>query len=397
MAGTRGERVTPPAQGSDPARVARAVRACFPAAPRVLRVQALLADRSLDCVVAVGASYANWLTGYHRYVAGLSAVILTADGEVTLVTSPEEVPLAAASSSAGAVLGYGAGGFGLDLDPMSTLLGTLRGLEVLRETRHIGVAGLSSVAAAQFAWPSATDVEADLQRLSMRKDRDEAEKVAVAYNLSWEAQRAVKTAVDAGDSELEIFTRAQSVAQLAFGQPIEFIADVLAGSNSAQVSGPIGVAGSRRVEMGEPLFADIAVRAGGYWGDTCRTYVRGENREVKDGVGKLASLLDDTSRLLRPGARGRDVHAAMAASLQDLFPGAGFPHHGGHGIGVDCWENPHLIPSDGTVFEPGMIVAVEPGAYYEGRWGIRHENEYLVTEVGGVELNAALASIAGDA
>jgi Xaa-Pro aminopeptidase len=39
-----------------------------------------------------------------------------------------------------------------------------------------------------------------------------------------------------------------------------------------------------------------------------------------------------------------------------------------------------------------MILAIEPGAYFPGRYGVRVENEYLVTSAGGVELNAALAA-----
>ena len=72
-------------------------------------------------------NYANWLTGYNRYLAGLSEdEFVGADGDVTLVTSPEEVPLAIATSSAREVRSFGTGGFGLDLDSMSTLLGELR-------------------------------------------------------------------------------------------------------------------------------------------------------------------------------------------------------------------------------------------------------------------------------
>ena len=87
----------------------------------------------------------------------------------------------------------------------------------------------------------------------------------------------------------------------------------------------------------------------------------------------------------------------ISSALKDPFPGAGFPHHGGHGLGLSSFEGPHIIPADDTVLESGMIMAVEPGAYYPGRWGIRWENEYLVTDKGGVELNEALGALAVNA
>jgi Xaa-Pro aminopeptidase len=41
--------------------------------------------------------------------------------------------------------------------------------------------------------------------------------------------------------------------------------------------------------------------------------------------------------------------------------------------------------------ERGMVIAVEPGVYFAGRWGARVENVFVVTSEGGVELRQALA------
>jgi Xaa-Pro aminopeptidase len=257
----------------------------------------------------------------------------------------------------------------------------------------VGFAGVSKAVAHDLGWSSPISLDNELEHFAQRKDRDELERIAVAYNLCWEAHRSVESAVNDGASELDIFTLAQSVAQRSLGQPIEFVADVLAGVNSAQVCCPIAVAGSKRVEVGEPLIADIAVRPAGYWGDTCRTYIRGANDEIREGLEKLTTILDNAALELRPGARGSEVHESIRRALEETFPGGEFPHHGGHGIGLSCWQGPHIIPSDKSVLGLGMIVAVEPGVYFADRWGIRRENEYLVTENGGVELNVALESI----
>ena len=63
----------------------------------------------------------------------------------------------------------------------------------------------------------------------------------MAYNLCWQAQAATAKAVSDGASEIEVFTTAHSVAQLAFGEPVEFVADVLAGPNAAQVCCPVAI------------------------------------------------------------------------------------------------------------------------------------------------------------
>ena len=359
----------------------------------MVRVQKLLAERSIDCLVAIGGSYATWLTDYYRYFAGLSAVILTAEGTTTLITSPDELPAAEQSSSATRVRSYGEGGFGLDLNPMSSLLSALQGDDTLQDATRVGVAGITAATVTAMNWGAPIELDGDLVRISIRKDLDEAKKVAVAYNLCWKAQAATADAVKNGASEIEVFTTAHSVAQLAFGEPVEFIADVLAGPNTADVCCPVAYAGPRTVEAGECLVADIVVRAAGYWGDTCRTYVRGENEEIQTALATLVKILDDASGELRPGARGSDLHRMISSALRERFPAADFPHHAGHGVGLSSFEGPHIIPADDSVLEAGTILAVEPGAYFPGRWGIRWENEYLVTDIGGVELNEALKSI----
>ena len=85
---------------------------------------------------------------------------------------------------------------------------------------------------------------------------------------------------------------------------------------------------------------------------------------------------------------GAALFAGIEAEIRAAFPDGEFPHHGGHGLGIGCFEDPHLIPSDTLPLEAGMVVAVEPGVYFPGRFGARVENVFVVTESGGVELRA---------
>jgi Xaa-Pro aminopeptidase len=87
---------------------------------------------------------------------------------------------------------------------------------------------------------------------------------------------------------------------------------------------------------------------------------------------------------------GAEVFANMHARIVATFPGGEFPHHGGHALGLTSFEDPHLIPADSTPFESWMVLAVEPGVYFPGRYGARVENIFVVTPDGGVELRAAL-------
>jgi Xaa-Pro aminopeptidase len=183
---------------------------------------------------------------------------------------------------------------------------------------------------------------------------------------------------------------------VAAGEPIEFISDMLAGRRTAEVCCPVVVAGSTSVAPGDVVVSDVAVRAAGYWGDSARTYVNGGDGEAAEQLGQVREVLERARTLLVPGATGHDVHAAIAADLAERFPGGEFSHHAGHGLGMGPFEDPHLIPNDRTPLQAGMVIAVEPGIYFAGRYGLRVENVYVVAPGGGVPVEqAARADTAG--
>jgi Xaa-Pro aminopeptidase len=231
--------------------------------------------------------------------------------------------------------------------------------------------------------------------MRLLKDEDELAKILHAYELCWLGQRAVGEAAAAGASEIEMFTAAQSAAQVAHGEPIEFLADLLAGANTAAVCCPIHVAGDRRAQAGDPVIADVVVRADGYWGDTAETHVSGSNAEAEQARAVLLDILGQARTELVPGNTGAELFRAMDARIRKAFPVGEFPHHGGHALGLTSFEDPHLIPSDDTPLESWMAIAVEPGVYFPGRWGARVENVFIVTPDGGVELREAMGAPRG--
>jgi Xaa-Pro aminopeptidase len=64
---------------------------------------------------------------------------------------------------------------------------------------------------------------------------------------------------------------------------------------------------------------------------------------------------------------------------------AGQPSHPiCHGIGARAHEPPYPHQAAGGVFEENMVLAIEPGVYWEGGGGLRVEDNFLVTS-GGLE------------
>jgi Xaa-Pro aminopeptidase len=362
---------------------------------RLERLQVLMQDEALDVVVAFGADEVNYLAGYWRYYGGPAGVVVGRDGERTLVVMRDEVPVAEALGNADAVLGFGVRGFGIELDPLPLLADVVASVPALASAKRAGITdGLGAMAGLLGSRIGAQIVpcEAALVSLRLRKDEDELARMLHAYELAWLGQRAVGEAAARGSSEIEMFTAAQSAAQIAHGEPIEFLADLLAGVDTSEVCCPIRVAGRRVAEPGDPVIADVVVRADGYWGDTAETHLAGANAVVAEARATLLEILEQARSELVPGTTGAAVFRAMDARIAAAFPGGEFPHHGGHALGLTSFEDPHLIPSDETPLETWMVIAVEPGVYFPGGWGARVENVFIVTPDGGVDLREAMGS-----
>ena len=368
---------------------------CTPRPPhRLERLRAWMEEEQLDSAVVLGADNVNHLCGYWRYFGGPSALVLGRDGERTLVVMVDEVPIAERLSDADQVVGYGERGFGFDLDPIARLVETLSAVPAVARAARVGVASeLPGADARLDATISAFVVDASsaLHRIRLVKDWDELEKIGAGYELCWIGQQAVADNAAPGASEIALYTAAQSRAQIASGGPIEFVCDLLSGSATADVCCPVHVAGTRRLEVGDPVIADVVVRTAGYWGDTAATYAVGENPEAEAARSLLLDVLEQARLELVPGTTGAAVFSRMKERITEALPEGELPHHGGHALGLTSFEDPHLIPADTMPFEPWMVLAVEPGVYLEGRYGARVENVFVVTPQGGVELRAALA------
>jgi Xaa-Pro aminopeptidase len=84
-------------------------------------------------------------------------------------------------------------------------------------------------------------------------------------------------------------------------------------------------------------------------------------------------------------AAGVDIAARKV--ITDAGYGAAFTHRVGHGIGIKAHEAPYLNKgNNGTMLRAGMVFTSEPGVYLVNKFGVRHEDVFLVREEGLPEL-----------
>jgi len=90
----------------------------------------------------------------------------------------------------------------------------------------------------------------------------------------------------------------------------------------------------------------------------------------------------------RPGAS----FAELDRLVRDGIAEAGYPgqpsHPVCHGVGARAHEPPYAHQAGGGTIEEGMVLAIEPGIYWDGGGGLRVEDNFLVTADGAEKLSS---------
>ena len=155
---------------------------------------------------------------------------------------------------------------------------------------------------------------------------------------------------------------------------------------------PHGSRQPQTLREGSILMLDDGCLVEGYCSDITRTFVLGKPTDTMRAVFDLVKRAQSAAlQAARPGVLLSDVDAAARKVIVDGGYGPGFTyftHRVGHGIGMDGHEWPYFVKNNmfgwdrAPHLKPGMTLSDEPGIYIKGEFGIRLEDELLVSENG---------------
>ncbi len=218
------------------------------------------------------------------------------------------------------------------------------------------------------------DLGQKLEQLRIVKDPAELALLAEAAVRATAAQRIFRSEISLGISEQTVSDRVQS-RLVQQQKPTAAIVDLMFGERCALVG---AAPTSRTLAAGETALFDFAPIVDDYWGDSCSTVVLGTPAsEVSRLHGAVARALRAGIDLLRPGVRASAVDAAVRSVMAEA--GYHYPHFTGHGVGLKQQEPPYISPDSQHILAAGTVVALEPGAYFDG-YGVRLEHVIQITE-----------------
>ena len=162
---------------------------------------------------------------------------------------------------------------------------------------------------------------------------------------------------------------------------------VLFGSSAAL---PHGSRQTQKLKEGDVVLIDGGCTVDGYESDVTRTGVLGKPSEKIQRVYEIVRKAQDAAL---DSARAGKFSGSVDDAARGVITTAGygpdykfFTHRLGHGIGLDGHEHPYLVRGSKTVLAPGMTFSNEPGIYTPGEFGLRCEDDMVVTADGPAQL-----------
>lgn len=219
-----------------------------------------------------------------------------------------------------------------------------------------------------------------IEDLRMIKDETEIATIRRACQISDQAFIDVLDIIKPGQTtEMDVnhFLDHRMRQLGAEGASFEFI--VASGYRSAM---PHGRASEKVIQTGETLTLDFGCYYQHYVSDMTRTihigHVTDQEREIYDVILRANKALIEQAK---EGVTYREFDAIPREIINTAGYGANFTHGIGHGIGLDIHEYPYFGKSDEAI-KAGMVLTDEPGIYLDDKYGVRIEDDLLITETG---------------
>ena len=141
----------------------------------------------------------------------------------------------------------------------------------------------------------------------------------------------------------------------------------------------------KKIMPGDIIQFDIGCQYHGYASDLSRVvfveYMKDEYKEVYQFVQEEQRKLSNS---LKDGSNIKLVIKDRETEYR--FKNYQVMHAFGHGVGLDIHELPVLNAKQDYILKENSIIAIEPGVYIPGQYGIRIEDTYQVTKNGCINL-----------
>ncbi len=215
-----------------------------------------------------------------------------------------------------------------------------------------------------------------IKKLRSVKDNKEIANTIKACEIVQKAYHTAIKEVKKGITERWLKERIENLMMSYGADGIAFDTIVAFGANGAV---PHHETGDTILVDDMPILVDVGCIYNGYCSDLTRMAFFGTpNEEFLSAYAHVlkANLLAE--KKIVSGITGRKADGFARNYFKKHGLDGYFTHSLGHGTGLDIHEYPTLSKKSGEVLQNQMVFTIEPGLYFDGKFGIRIEDTVIL-------------------
>lgn len=218
------------------------------------------------------------------------------------------------------------------------------------------------------------ETEGLIENARVIKDEEEIEFIKKACTITDDAFEYIIRNLKEGMTEKEVAFEIEKFMIKNGADGLAFDSIVAFGENSSM---PHSVPTDRKLRKGDIIQFDIGCRYNGYCSDFSRVVFAEEvNEEYKEVYEFVLNEQEKLRTMLKDGVNIKTIVKDRETDYK--LKNYEVLHAFGHGVGLDIHERPILRSKQDCTLKENSIIAIEPGVYKAGRFGIRIEDTFLV-------------------
>jgi|DewCreStandDraft_4_1066084.scaffolds.fasta_scaffold04923_10 Xaa-Pro aminopeptidase len=261
--------------------------------------------------------------------------------------------------------------------------------KILKKTKKVFISQQTLLT--DYLWLREINLKPEINNLisdlRMIKDKQEIDIIKKSIEITEKGILHISSLLKSNITELDLANEFEYYIKKTGADSVSFSPIIAFGKNS---SVPHYKTGNDKLKENTFILMDVGARYNGYCSDLTRVigyriiksrlnkYIKNYNI-VKTAKNQSVFLYKSNNLTKKPYIF---VKKFFKKYRYDKY----FTHSLGHGIGIDIHEKPNINKTENIKFKPGMTVTCEPGIYFNNEYGIRIEDDYLITDNGPVKL-----------
>ena len=220
------------------------------------------------------------------------------------------------------------------------------------------------------------ETEGIIENHRIVKDEEEVELIKKACEITENTFEYVKEILKYGMTEKELSFEIEKFMIENGADGLAFDSVVAFGENTSM---PHAVPTDKKLESGDIIQLDMGAKYCGYCSDFSRViFVDYMKDEYKDDYEFVLEQKEKIESSFKDGTNIKQVIKDREVDYN--LKNYAVMHAFGHGVGMEIHEEPVLRSNIDSYLKENSIIAIEPGIYKAGMYGIRIEDTYHITK-----------------